>query len=223
MIAALLLLIPFITATLLMVMRPTQHARWLAMMSSLASLAVVLVAWATYGGGTVIQADNDWVPAWGLRFVVGYDGVGLLMLVLTGLVFPFIIGAGYGEKLQHPSLVNALLLYTQAFLFGVFLAQNILLFYIFYELSLIPVFFLLLYWGGEHRRSITVRFFIYTLLGGLSLLFGLLYCLGQTGMNGDFSALSLLNLPADTQIWLFWALFLAFAIKLPIFPFQLAA
>lgn len=220
MIAAFLLLIPFITATLLMVMRPTQHARWLAMMSSLASLAVVLVAWATYGGGTVIQADNDWVPAWGLRFVVGYDGVGLLMLVLTGLVFPFIIGAGYGEKLQHPSLVNALLLYTQAFLFGVFLAQNILLFYIFYELSLIPVFFLLLYWGGEHRRSITVRFFIYTLLGGLSLLFGLLYCLGQTGMNGDFSALSLLNLPADTQIWLFWALFLAFAIKLPIFPFH---
>lgn len=220
MIAALLLLIPFVSATLLVVLRPTQQAKSIALISSLASLAVVLFGWATYGGGTVIHANSDWVPAWGLRFVMGYDGVGLLMLILTGAVFPFIIGAGYGEKLQHPSLVNALLLYTQTFLFGVFLAQNALLFYIFYELSLIPVFFLLLYWGGEHRRSITVRFFIYTLLGGLSLLFGLIYCLGQTGMNGDFAVLAGMALPADTQVWLFWALFLAFAIKLPIFPFH---
>src|SRR5690606_11448100 len=99
-----------------------------------------------------------------LHFSLGHDGFGMLMLVLTAVAFPFIIGAGYGERLQHPSLVNALLLFTQSFLFGVFLAQNTVLFYIFYELSLIPVFFLLLYWGGEHRRSITVRFFIYTLL-----------------------------------------------------------
>lgn len=220
MIAALLLLVPFVTATLLMVMRPTNQARSVAMISSIASLAVALFAWATYTGGTVIHANNDWAPNWGLRFVMGYDGVGLLMLILTAVVFPFIIGAGYGEKLQHPSLVNALLLYTQTFLFGVFLAQNTLLFYIFYELSLIPVFFLLLYWGGEHRRAITVRFFIYTLLGGLSLLFAIIYCLAQTGMNGDFTALAGMHLSVETQIWLFWAIFLAFAIKLPIFPFH---
>lgn len=220
MIAALLLLVPFVTATLLMVMRPTKQARSVAMISSIASLAVALFAWATYTGGTVIHANNDWAPNWGLRFVMGYDGVGLLMLILTAVVFPFIIGAGYGEKLQHPSLVNALLLYTQTFLFGVFLAQNTLLFYIFYELSLIPVFFLLLYWGGEHRRAITVRFFIYTLLGGLSLLFAIIYCLAQTGMNGDFTALAGMHLSVETQIWLFWAIFLAFAIKLPIFPFH---
>ena len=220
MIAALLLLIPFIAATLLVVLRPTQHAKTVAMVSSLASLGVVLFAWAGYTGVPVTEVDRDWAPAWGLRFVMGYDGVSLLMLILTGVVFPFIIGAGYGEKLQHPSLVNALLLYTQTFLFGVFLAQNALLFYIFYEMSLIPVFFFLLYWGGEHRRAITVRFFIYTLLGGLSLLFAILFCLGQTGMNGDFSALAALNLPVDTQIWLYWPLFLAFAIKLPIFPFH---
>jgi len=221
MIAALLLLIPFIAATLLVVLRPTQHAKTVAMVSSLASLAVVLYAWANYTGVPVTEVDRDWASAWGLRFVMGYDGVSLLMLILTGVVFPFIIGAGYGEKLQHPSLVNALLLYTQTFLFGVFLAQNALLFYIFYEMSLIPVFFFLLYWGGEHRRAITVRFFIYTLLGGLSLLFGIIYCISQgTGMNGDFSALQTINFPVDTQIWLFWALFLAFAIKLPIFPFH---
>lgn len=221
MIVAILLLIPFLAATFMVVATPTRQARVIALASTLMTL--VFTGWLcfTYQGDPVIAVDSDWVPAWGLRLVMGYDGIGLLMILLTALVFPFIIGAGFGERLQHPSLVNALLLYTQAFLLGVFTAQNALLFYIFYELALLPVFFLLLYWGGERRRGITVRFFMYTLLGGLSLLFGILYCMVQEGgFNGDFSALAALDLPLDTQIWLFWVLFLAFAIKLPIFPFH---
>ncbi|MCB9178150.1 MAG: NADH-quinone oxidoreductase subunit M [Flavobacteriales bacterium] len=219
MIAALLLLIPFLTALLLVTMRPAQ-ARPIALVASLASLAVVLFAWISYTGGTVIHYDHDWVNAWGLRFVVGYDGVGLLMVILTAVVFPFIIGAGYGQPEDRPALFNGLLLFTQSFLFLVFLAQNALLFYIGYELTLIPVFFLLLFWGGADRRAITVRFFIYTLVGGLSLLFGIVYLLIQSGGNGDFTALANLSIPTSTQLWLFWALFLAFAIKLPIFPFH---
>ncbi len=221
MIVAILLLIPFLAATFMVVATPTRQARVVALASTLMTL--VFTGWLcfAYQGDPVIAVDSDWVPAWGLRLVMGYDGIGLLMILLTALVFPFIIGAGFGERLQHPSLVNALLLYTQAFLLGVFTAQNALLFYIFYELALLPVFFLLLYWGGERRRGITVRFFMYTLLGGLSLLFGILYCMVQEGgFNGDFSALAALDLPLDTQIWLFWVLFLAFAIKLPIFPFH---
>ena len=221
MIVALLLLIPFLCATALVVATPTRMARSIALASSLLTLAVTLYIWATYAGGMVMAVDRDWVPDWGLRFVMGYDGVSLLMLLLTATIFPFIIATGFGERLQHPSLVNGLLLYAQTFLLGVFLAQNALLFYIFYELALIPVFFLLLYWGGEHRRGITVRFFMYTLLGGLSLLFGITYCLVQGGVyNADLTALAALDLPVATQTWLFWVLFLAFAIKLPIFPFH---
>lgn len=219
MIAALLLLIPFLAGLLLVILRPAQ-ARPIALVTSLASLAVVLFAWISYTGGTVIHYEHDWVNAWGLRLVVGYDGVGLLMVILTGVVFPFIIGAGYGQVSDRPALFNGLLLFTQSFLFLVFLAQNALLFYIGYELTLIPVFLLLLSWGGAGRRAITVRFFIYTLVGGLSLLFGIIYLLVQSGGNGDLSALANLTLPASTQLWLFWALFLAFAIKLPIFPFH---
>ncbi|MBL7950219.1 MAG: NADH-quinone oxidoreductase subunit M [Flavobacteriales bacterium] len=219
MIAALLLLIPFLTALVLVSLRPAQ-ARPIALVSSLASLAVVLYAWISYSGGTVIHYNLNWVDAWGLRFVVGYDGVGLLMVILTAVVFPFIIGAGYGQQHDRQATFNGLLLFTQAFLFLVFLAQNALLFYIGYELTLIPVFFLLLFWGGADRRAITVRFFIYTLVGGLSLLFGIVYLLIQSGGNGDFTALTNLSIPASTQVWLFWALFLAFAIKLPIFPFH---
>jgi NADH-quinone oxidoreductase subunit M len=216
-----LLLIPLLTAMVLLVATPTRYARGIALFSSLVSLALTLWLWSNYQGIPVQALDVEWATAWGLRFTLGYDGVGLLMLLLTALVYPFIIGAGYGERLQHPSMINALLLFTQSFVMGVFTAQNLLLFYIFYELALLPVFFLLLYWGGERRRAITVRFFMYTLLGGLSLLFGAVYCLVQVeGFNGDLSALATLDLPYDTQVWLFWVLFLAFAIKLPIFPFH---
>ncbi len=219
MIAALLLLIPFVGALALLLLRPAQ-ARPIALAATLASLAVVLYAWATFTGGAITHLDLAWADAWGLRLTMGHDGVGLLLLLLTGVVFPFIVAAGYGQPEDRPATFNALLLFTQSFLYGVFLAQNAVLFYIFYELTLIPVFLLLLYWGGEHRRSITMRFFIYTLLGGLALLFGIVYLLVQNGGNGDFAALAAMDLPAGTQQWLFWALFLAFAIKLPIFPFH---
>ncbi len=216
-----LLLLPLFTAIVLLVATPTRYARGIALFSTLVSLALTLWLWSNYQGTPVKAVDIEWATAWGLRFTLGYDGVGLLMLLLTALVYPFIIGAGYGERLQHPSMTNALLLFTQCFVMGVFTAQNLLLFYIFYELALLPVFFLLLYWGGERRRAITVRFFMYTLLGGLSLLFGTVYCLAEVeGFNGDLSALTTLHLPYDTQVWLFWVLFLAFAIKLPIFPFH---
>jgi len=222
MLLAALLLLPIVTATLLLVARPEAQARMLAMASTLVTAVVALLLWAGYAGSPVTAVDADWAPAIGLRLVLGYDGISLLMLVLTAVIFPFIIAAGHRRPLERPAAVNALLLYAQGFLFGVFAARNAFLFYIFYELALVPVFFLLLLWGGEGRRTITMRFFIYTLLGGLSLLFGLAWCVLQTPAphSADFSALHALRLGADTQVWLFWALFLAFAIKLPILPFH---
>ncbi|MBL7984902.1 MAG: NADH-quinone oxidoreductase subunit M [Flavobacteriales bacterium] len=215
-----LLLIPFLTGTLLLVARPA-HSRVIAMISALACAVIVLAQWWMNPGTALTAVSYDWVPAWGLRFVLGYDGIGLLMLVLTAVIFPFIIAAGAKEDLERPAVVNALLLFTQSFLFGVFMSQNAFLFYIFYELSLLPLFFFLLFWGGANRRAITMRFFIYTLFGGLALLFGIAYCVVQEPTHSaDFTALHALNLPYDVQVWLFWALFLAFAVKLPIFPFH---
>ena len=216
-----LILIPFLAATVLLVARPDRSARVIALISSLLCAVLLIMQWIQFPGGALTLIDRDWVPAWGLRLVMGYDGTGLLMLLLTAVMFPFIIGAGFKETSDRPALFNALLLFTQSALFGVLSSQNAFLFYIFYELSLVPLFFLLLFWGGERRRTITMRFFMYTLLGGLALLFGIAYCVVQQPTpNADFTALHALQLPHDTQIWLFWALFLAFAIKLPIFPFH---
>ncbi len=218
-----LILIPLAAASVLMAFRPAAGtARGLALASTLLTFVLTLWLWYTWGGETVIGIAKDWVPAWGMRFVLGYGGIGLLMLLLTGLLFPFIIGTGYKQPVGDAALVNALLLFSQSALFGVFMAQNAFLFYIFFELSLIPIFFLLLYWGGEHKRAITIRFFLYTLLGGLALLFSIAFLTLQTPAphSADFTALAALDLPMDTQLWLFWTLFLAFAIKMPIFPFH---
>lgn len=216
-----LIAVPFLAGLLLLIARPNAQARSIAMVASLTCSIIVLAQCWRYTGGELTFLDHDWVPDWGLRLKMGYDGIGLLMLMLTAVIFPFIIAAGAKENEENPAVVNALLLFTQSFLFGVFTAQNAFLFYIFYELSLVPLFFYLLFWGGANRRAITMRFFIYTLFGGLALLFGIAYCVVQEpSHSADFSALHALQLPYDSQVWLFWALFLAFAVKLPIFPFH---
>jgi NADH-quinone oxidoreductase subunit M len=217
-----LILLPLLTATALVALRPDRSARNITMVSTLVCALLVVMEWVKFTPGTPVAGyQHDWLPSLGLRLNFGYDGTGLLFLLLTAVIFPFIVGAGFKQESDRPALFNALLLFTQGALFGVFSAQNAVLFYILYELSLIPLFLLLLFWGGEGRRRVTMRFFIYTLLGGLALLFGIAYCVVQEpSHNGDFSALHALRLMPQDQTWLFWMLFLAFAIKLPIFPFH---
>jgi NADH-quinone oxidoreductase subunit M len=109
------------------------------------------------------------------------------------------------ETAQRPGHVNALLLFTQASSSVCSWRRTLLLFYIFYELTLMPVFFLLLYWGGEQRRAITVRFFMYTLLGGLSLLFGIGLPAGaDAAASGDFTRTGRAGPAAGHAVWLFW-------------------
>jgi len=158
----------------------------------------------------------------GDQFSLGLDGISVIMLLLTNTLFPFILLSGFKQKQSQPSFLYAMLLLVQSFLIGVFLARSAFLFYIFWELALIPVYFILLLWGGEGKRSITLKFFIYTLAGSLLLLFGIIYLYQLTpGLHSTtFDAFNHLHLSYDDQVWLFWILFLAFAIKMPIFPFH---
>ncbi|MEI6061933.1 MAG: NADH-quinone oxidoreductase subunit M, partial [Bacteroidota bacterium] len=214
-----ILSIPFTTGLFLLLFRNAATVRWIALASSLINLGITLSLAVTF---SPVTYTVNWISFLGISFSLGHDGISMIMLILTNLLFPFIILAGFKRDQKQANLLNALILFTQSALIGVFLAQNAFLFYVFWELGLIPVYFILFLWGGEGRKTITLKFFIYTLAGSLFLLFGIifLYHLTPAPHTTDFSALSHLNIPADTQNWLFWILFIAFAIKMPIFPFH---
>jgi NADH-quinone oxidoreductase subunit M len=219
MILLIILLIPFITGLLLLLISNSATVKLVALVSSIVNLLLTISIVFNIPSS---RYSVSWINFLGVNFELGLDGISLLMLLLTGLLFPFIIMAGMKRDQQQVKYLYALILFTQSALTGVFLAQNAFLFYVFWELTLIPLYFILLLWGGEGRRNITFKFFIYTLTGSLFLLFGIIFLYHLTpGIHTtDFSAFSQLNIPAGTQIWLFWVLFIAFAIKMPVFPFH---
>ncbi len=219
MIVLIILLIPFITGLLLLLIRNAAIVKQLTLTSAIVNLVATV---SLIFSNPASSYSVNWISFLGINFALGFDGISLVMLLLTSLLFPFIIMAGMKREQQQVSILYALILFTQSALTGVFLAQNAFLFYIFWELTLIPLYFILLLWGGEGRRNITFKFFIYTLTGSLFLLFGIIYLYSLTpGMHTtDFSVLYQLNIPAHTQVWLFWVLFVAFAIKMPVFPFH---
>jgi len=210
---------PFITGLLLLLVRNAATVKLVALISAILNLLISLTLVYTV---SATGYSVTWINSLGINFALGYDGISLVMILLTNLLFPFIVLAGFKRDQRQVPVLYALILFTQSALIGVFLAQNAFLFYVFWELTLIPLYFILLLWGGEHRRKITFKFFIYTLTGSLFLLFGIIFLYHLTpGLHTtDFSAFSQLNIPASTQVWLFWVLFIAFAIKMPVFPFH---
>jgi NADH-quinone oxidoreductase subunit M len=214
-----LLLIPFLSGLLLLFFRQTKTVRIIALSSAVGNL--LLTAAIALNPETTGYSVN-WIDFLGIRFSVGCDGISLIMIILTNFLFPFIILAGFNREQSRIPMLNFLILLTQSALNGVFIAQNAVLFYVFWELVLIPVYFILLLWGGEGRKTITLKFFIYTLTGSLFLLLGIIFLYLQTPGNHstEFSAFRQLDIPDKTQFWLFWVLFIAFAIKMPVFPFH---
>ncbi len=219
MLLLIIFLLPIITGLLILFLKNTALVRVCAFSVSAVNLIFTLFLVFTI---TSTEYNIDSLYFMGAQFTLGYDGISLIMLVLNNLLFPFIFLSGFKRDQKQVQLLNFLILFTQSALIGVFLAKNAFLFYVFWELTLIPVYFILLLWGGENRKTITLKFFIYTVSGSLFLLFGIiyLYLLTPGTHSTDFSLLNQLHIPVNVQIWLFWVLFIAFAIKLPIFPFH---
>jgi NADH-quinone oxidoreductase subunit M len=152
--------------------------------------------------------------------------MGQLLTLLTAFSFPLIFVATYNTSYKNANAFYGLMLLAQAGLMGVFTAMDALVFYFFWELALIPVYFLCSRWGGEKRIQATFKFFVYTFVGSLLMLIGIIYVYLQTAGNGEvahsFALNAFYNVPLTypQQFWLFWLFFIAFAIKMPIFPFH---
>ena len=203
-----------------------KNAKELALAASVTELAASLMVAFQFdsSSGDQFVVNEAWISSLGINFSVGIDGISLLLVLLTTVLIPFIILSSFNSSNPRPSNFYGLILLMQMALVGVFTARDGFLFYIFWELALIPIWFICLLWGGEERGKITLKFFLYTLAGSLFMLVGLVYLYFQTPGSHSFDILALYDagrsLPASIQSILFWALFVAFAIKMPIFPFH---
>ncbi|WP_316764389.1 NADH-quinone oxidoreductase subunit M [Pedobacter aquatilis] len=167
------------------------------------------------------EANLPWIADLGIRFHAGIDGISMLVVLLTNLLIPIIILSSYRHNYKNPAAFYALILFMQSGLLLVFTAMDAFLFYIGWEAALIPIYFICAFWGGKDRIRINMKFFVYTIAGSLFMLMGIIYLyLQNPAHNFDIQAFYALNLDSAQQGWIFWAFFIAFAIKMPIFPFH---
>jgi NADH-quinone oxidoreductase subunit M len=224
MLTLLLLLLPLIFSFILIFIKDKIHSQKIALIVSLIELIVgvfIIVGFKKTASSDLIF-ETDWIPSMGIRFAFGMDGLSVLLVLLTVVLVPFIILSTFNRKDPFPSAVFALILLMQSALIGVFTTSDAFMFYIFWELALIPIYFICAIWGGENKVRITLKFFIYTMLGSLFMLASLIYLYLFTPVPHSFSihALTGVILTPFQQIWIFAGFFLAFAIKIPIFPFH---
>ncbi len=228
-----IIFLPLVGALLAMVARSPQAVRMVALVVTTVTFLVSALLWVGFSvpeaaslqftsGGFHLISD-----AYDIRYVVGVDGISLLLVLLTTLLGPIVVLSSWKYIQQHVRGYYTLLLILQTGMTGVFCAFDVVLFYIFFELTLIPMYFLIGIWGGENRIYAAVKFVIYTMVGSLLMLVAILYLGHMVGhaVNGgvfttDYFKVLQFNVPISTQTWLFVLFALAFAIKVPMFPFH---
>lgn len=219
-----LILIPLATSLFLLFARPHAAARQWALIATLLNFGVSLFALNGFStdGSFNHEINLPWVASAGISFRIGLDGISLLMVLLTNLLSPLIVLSSWERPQAPEARYYGLLLMMVGALNGVFMALDGLLFYVFYELALIPIYFICAIWGGESRIRVTLKFFIYTFIGSLFMLVALLYVYLQTPGSHSFRWEDLVSvaLPQGAAWWVMLGFFLAFAVKMPVFPFH---
>ncbi len=213
--------IPLIAAIIILI--AGKAARGLAGILSLIPLIVTAYLYVNFVPDSSIQflINHSWIPQFGINFKAGVDGISMVLLLLTNLLIPIIVLSSFKHDLKNPSAFYSLIFFMQSGLLVVFTALDGFLFYVGWEVALIPIYFICALWGGENRIRVNLKFFIYTIAGSLIMLLAIIYLHLQTPDNSyDINEFYKLNLDTATQGWIFWAFFLAFAIKMPVFPFH---
>ena len=225
----LLIWFPLVAGLVAFIIRKENAVKNWAILASLITLGISIVS--------LVYADNSkhfylnnvsyyWLRYLGSNFTLGLDGMGHMLTALTAVAFPIIFIATNKSNYKNANAFYGLMLLTQSGLMGVFTAMDLLVFYFFWELAVIPAYFLCSRWGGEKRIQATFKFFVYTFTGSLLMLVGIIYLYMHTVPSANaehsFSMNAIYNAvlsPAEKN-WLFWLFFIAFAIKMPVFPFH---
>ncbi len=232
-----LLIIPVVGALLLVFMghrsaeddeAGKRAGRNIAFGTLLLEFLISIGLWWTFdpsAAGWQAAIDAEWIPMFGIRFTLGVDGIALMMILLTTLIMPLCVLGSWTSVTKKVNSFFALMLVLTSGMLGVFMARDLFLFYIMWEVMLVPMYFIIGIWGGERRIYASIKFFIYTMLPSLLMLVAILYLGIHAGAGGtpNFSYDNLLataSFDPTTALWLFGAFFAAFAVKVPMFPFH---
>lgn len=230
-----LLLVPLVGAAAILADRSPARARYIALATTTIECLLSLVLWARFdpqAGGWQFALSIPWIRDWGIHFALGVDGIAVVVAMLTTCLMPLAVLGSWTSVTTRVPAYYALMLVLTTGMLGVLLATDLFLFYVMWELMLVPMYFLIGVWGGPRRIHAGHRFFVCTMLGSLVMLVGVLYVgFHVTALHGgsptatpDFSIDSAARwaatLPPTTSLWLFGAFVLAFAVKVPLFPFH---
>ncbi len=216
-----LLLLPVVSSVVLLFVKNIKGAKWFALVASFIVLALTLPFLFSFNPTAEVQFEQSWqwISSLNINFHIGVDGISLPLVLLTNALTPLIILSTFGKNYSRH--LYSLILLMQMGLLLVFVALDAFTFYVGWELALIPIYFICALWGDGDRIRINLKFFIYTFFGSIFMLVAIIFLAQQTPENSfEWASFTALNLSSPVQGWLFWAFFLAFAIKIPIFPFH---
>ncbi len=211
-----MMLVPLIGAVACLLAAPA--ARTIALGATLVTFGLGIVLWASYEiGGAQWQFHESYELVAGFSYAVGIDGISLMLIMLSVFLMPICILASWEAITKRVGEYMAAFLFMEVLMIGTFAAQDIFLFYIFFEAGLIPMYLIIGVWGGDNRIYASYKFFLYTLLGSVLMLIAMFWMVAQAGTS-DIPTLMQYDFPPGAQLWLFLAFFASFAVKMPMWP-----
>ena len=216
--------LPIVIGAVLLAFGEDRHARmvrWVALLGSLASFLVTLPLYTGFKLQTAalqFVEKNEWIPRFNINYHLGVDGISLWFVLLTAFITVIVVIAGWEVITKRVNQYMGAFLILSGLMIGVFSAQDAMLFYVFFEATLIPMYLIIGIWGGPRKIYAAFKFFLYTLLGSLLMLIALVYLFNMSGGSFDLQTWYKLPLPIDAQSLLFFAFFAAFAVKVPMWP-----
>jgi NADH-quinone oxidoreductase subunit M len=212
-----MLLVPLVGALACLFVE-AKAARTVALTATLIDLALGVLLWVNYDNGGAQWQFVERAPIFaGFSWALGIDGIALMLIVLSVFLMPICILASWEAIERRVGEFMAAFLFMETLMIGVFAAQDLFLFYIFFEAGLIPMYLIIGVWGGKDRIYAAYKFFLYTLLGSVLMLIAMLWMAGEAGTT-DIPTLMAYDFPAGAQTWLWLAFFASFAVKMPMWP-----
>lgn len=215
--------LPIVGAILIFLINRKADAliKWIALLISIVTFILSIPLFSSFDKTTSnmqFTETYEWVPSWGIKYALGIDGISVLFVLLSTLLTVLCVTVSWNSIKDKVKEFYAALLLIEGSMIGVFCSLDLFLFYIFWEAMLIPMYLLIGVWGGPNRVYAAIKFFLYTLIGSVLMLVGIIVLYIQTGKTFDILQMMQTNYPYNLQLILFWAFFAAFAVKVPMWP-----